>query len=937
MINKGEKRSGFEPSLAPSAPATLLKFLALALVLCILAGTVLFLYWQFSKLVSVHRRQMNAAAYSAQIYFDQREELLRSIKNSAIRQSPSLASPQLYAEMARDGLTPVALPAGGNANSWMLILTERDLYAISSAHTRLIHFLPGKQMKTTSIWPAESADAIISSQQAKLIAQELMKVEKTGDKYLLQKMIWLDVSGKMHDSLYIFNLLDPNQPDAGWLGLELHGIDTGIDFSSIHGSSYVLLDHNENPVLQSAPGDEMSEHFRHSFKQDAFGLYGEDFWPEYMALNKRVGEAGWNLVYYIPIRHLLYDSRVAIQLALLLCGLLITAVLLGMRYIRDRLILPAIRQYDALLDMASFSQTMIETAPVALCVLRRANGSVALANELTRSWFEGEDDWQARVLTNPYSDKDREMSLRDGRKVYLTVAPTRYRGEEVLLCAFIDITAHKRIETSLLQAKRSADEANTAKTIFLTTMSHELRTPLYGMLGALELFSLTPVTNQQRMYLHAMQQSSSILLGVVSDTLDISRIEAGQVKLDVTPFSPLALVEEVITAYAARAERKALNIYSLPDPRIPDALVGDVTRIKQILNNLMNNAIKFTDAGQVVVRSELLGVADGLVTMAIHVEDSGPGIASEDLIHIFEPFYQVEQDAVLRSGTGLGLSICWRFAQMMGGAMHANSEVGVGSCFSLTLSLSVNKDVAVQDTIALDTVKVYAHSEFGDLSANICDWLATWGASAASYDRDLAQDDGQAILLDIVSPRRPVDVTWNGPRVVARLAATSVDEESKNKTQLVHIYSVRAIAKAISRVQPYQEAAEPPQVEPQASALNLNILVVEDNPINRMILKEQLSYLGCRVEFASNGREALDRSDVMEFDIILTDVNMPLVDGYELTASLRKRGHLKFIFGITANAIPEDKQRGLAAGMNMVLTKPLSIAALRAELQKIRT
>ena len=164
-----------------------------------------------------------------------------------------------------------------------------------------------------------------------------------------------------------------------------------------------------------------------------------------------------------------------------------------------------------------------------------------------------------------------------------------------------------------------------------------------------------------------------------------------------------------------------------------------------------------------------------------------------------------------------------------------------------------------------------------------------------------------------------------------------MDEESKNKTQLVHIYSVRAIAKAISRVQPYQEAAEPLQVEPQASALNLNILVVEDNPINRMILKEQLSYLGCRVEFASNGREALDRSDVMEFDIILTDVNMPLVDGYELTAILRKRGHLKFIFGITANAIPEDKQRGLAAGMNMVLTKPLSIAALRAELQKIRT
>lgn len=878
---------------------------------------------------------MNAAAYSAQIYFDQREELLRSLKNSALYQSALSSSPLRYAEMTRGGLMPVPLPAEKNANSWMLVLTERDLHAVSSAHTRFIHFQPRQEIKTTLIWPAESADAIISSQQEQSIAQELMMIESSGDAELLKKMIWLDVSGKMHDSLYIFTLLDPDRPAAGWLGLELHGVDTGIVFSSIHGSSYALLNQNMNPVLQSAPEEEMSVRFRHSFKQDSFGLYGDDFWPDYMALNKRVGEAGWNLVYYIPIRHLLYDGRLAIQLALTLCALFIAAVFLGMRYIRDFLILPAAKQYDALLDLASFSQTMIETAPVALCVLRRANGSVALANELTRSWFAAEGDWQARVLTNPYTDKEREITLHDGRKVYLTVAPTRYRGEEVLLCAFIDITAHKRIETSLLQAKIHADEANTAKTIFLTTMSHELRTPLYGMLGALELFSLTSVTNQQRMYLNAMQQSSSILLSVVSDTLDISRIEAGQVKLDMTPFSPLALVEEVVAAYAARAERKTLNIYSLPDPRIPDALIGDVIRIKQILNNLMSNAIKFTDAGQVVLRSECLAVVDGVVTLAIHVEDSGRGIASEDLIHIFEPFYQVEQDALLKNGTGLGLSICWRFAQMMGGSMNASSEAGVGSSFSLTLSLPVNKEVVLQDAIVLDAVKVYAHSEFHDLSANICGWLTTWGASANCYDRNLAQDDGKAILLDIVSSQRQFDMNWKGPRVVARLPTTPLDEKSKTTTQLVHIYSVRSIAKAISRAQRYQEATEPLQVEPQASALNLNILVVEDNPINRMILKEQLSYLGCQVEFASNGREALDRPDVMEFDTILTDVNMPMVDGYELTASLRERGYSKLIFGITANAIPEDEQRGLAAGMNMVLTKPLSIADLRTELQNI--
>lgn len=936
MTNKGKKGSGNYPSMAPGAPAILLKLLALALLLCIVAGTALFLYWHFSNLVSVHRRQMNAAAYSAQIYFDQREELLRSLKNSAIRLPASSPSLGLYSEMKGDGVMIASLPTADPSSSWTLLLTERDLHAISSAYTRLIHFLPKQGMKITSIWPAENPDAIVSPQQAQLIKRELMKIEFAADKSQAQKMVWLDVSGKMRDSLYMFSQLDPEQPAAGWLGLELHSIDNGIEFSSIHGSSYVLLDQNQNAVLQSVPELEMPGQFKKSFKKDAFGLYGNDFWPDYMALNKRVGEAGWNLVYYIPIGHLLYDGRLAIQLALALCALLIAAVYLGMRHVRDRLIIPAVKQYDALLDMASFSQTMIETAPVALCVLRRENGSVALANELTRSWLDGEDGWQAKVLTNPYGDKDREMTLRDGREVYLTIAPTRYRGEEVLLCAFIDITAHKRIETSLLQAKISADEANTAKTIFLTTMSHELRTPLYGMLGALELFSMTTVTNQQKMYLNAMQQSSSILLNVVSDTLDISRIEAGQVKLEETSFSPLALIEEVVAVYAARAERKSLDIYSLPDPRIPDALIGDVIRIKQILNNLMTNAIKFTETGRVVVRSELLAENDDMVTLAIRVEDTGRGIASEDLVHIFEPFYQVEQDALLKNGTGLGLSICWRFAQILGGTMDATSQAGVGSSFSVTLSLPVNTSAALQDVPVLDAVKLYVHSSFRDLSENICGWLTAWGANATRYDKKLQQDDGKAILLDIASPRKQGEIAWGGSRIVAKLSGSLLDEDAKNKSQLVHIYSVRAIAKAIGKIQRYQDTVETTQVEPQVSSLNLSILTVEDNPINRMILKEQLSHLGCKVEFATNGREALDRPDVMEFDTILTDVNMPVVDGYELTASLRKMGYRKPIFGITANAIPEDEQRCLAVGMNRVLTKPLSIAVLQAELQSIQ-
>ncbi|ABR91228.1 hybrid two-components system response regulator and sensor kinase [Janthinobacterium sp. Marseille] len=933
MIMKGEKRNNSNVSLAPTVPTILLKFLAMALLLCILAGTALYLYWRLNNVVSTHRRQMNAAAYSAQLYFDQREALLHSIQNSAVLRKDAPRPKQDVAD-SKD-VTTIPFPAQEDGSKWVLLLTERDTSAITNANTRLIYATRQPAAKMLSIWPEDQQKSGLDDLQSQLILQALNDVGSSGEQFLSQKMMWLYVPGKMHDSLYIFSLLDPSRPASGWLGLELRNIVGGIDLSSIHGSSYVLLDQNENVVLHGVPEPGLPLRIKQGVKEDSFGLYGKGSWPEYLALNKSVGEAGWRLVYYIPIRHLLYDDRIAIQLALALCALLVAGVFLGLRHIQKKLILPALRQYDALLDMVTFSQTVIETAPVALCVLRRENGSVALANELTRNWFEHEKDWQAAVLANPYGDKDRDIQLHDGRHVHLTLAPTRYRGEEVLLCVFMDITAHKQIHESLLKAKLHADDANTAKTLFLTTMSHELRTPLHGLLGALELFSLTAVTDQQRMYLHAMQQSSSILLKTVSQTLDIARIEAGAFELETTAFSSLALLEEVIAAYAAPAERKALCICGVPDPAIPELLVGDVTRIKQILNNLMSNAIKFTDSGQVVLRSRLLNLEHGMATIVLQVEDSGRGIDQVHLGRIFEPFYQVEQNAQLKSGTGLGLSICRRFAQMMGGTIWAMSEPGSGTSFSLTVSLQVKQDAAPSEVLALDGVRVHVYSDLRELTTNICGWLGKWGADAHPYQAGNAKDDGEAILLEILHSRLAADIAWQGPRIAAELTALHAGHGRNESERTIRGYCVRAIAEAVRRLQPYQDLVESIHIKPLAFSLNLRVLAVEDNPINQMILKEQLAYLGCDVAFSGNGREALDRPDVMEFDAILTDINMPLVDGYELAERLRGLGYLKPIFGISANVIPEDEQRCLAAGMNLLMTKPLSLSVLQTNLQSI--
>ena len=210
-----------------------------------------------------------------------------------------------------------------------------------------------------------------------------------------------------------------------------------------------------------------------------------------------------------------------------------------------------------------------------------------------------------------------------------------------MLCGISDISELKKFERSLLQAKYDAEAANHAKTVFLTTMSHEIRTPLYGILGTLELFSLTKVNGQQEQYLETIQQSSSTLLRTVNDTLDLSRIEAGHVALEEAPFSAVELLNNVAASYA-RAH--GLRTYAISDPATPAALHGDSTRIRQILDNLMSNAIKFTEAGQIVLRLRLIRRERGLSTLAFQVADTGSGIAPQHQARLFEPYYQVDTD-----------------------------------------------------------------------------------------------------------------------------------------------------------------------------------------------------------------------------------------------------------------------------------------------------
>ncbi|MCF5054280.1 response regulator [Pseudomonas syringae] len=505
-------------------------------------------------------------------------------------------------------------------------------------------------------------------------------------------------------------------------------------------------------------------------------------------------------------------------------GLLLASLLGSWAAIRGysrKVISPARQAHLEIVESDTFSRTVIQTAPVALCVLRRDDRHLIMQNPLaerllgdTQAITQLSEHW--RLNPDPAQpDGDVIFQSRYGNTLHGSFASARYRGEEVVLCAFNDISAHKEVEQRLAQA-------SAAKSRFLATISHEIRTPLYGALGTLELLGLTELTDQQSNYLHIIERSSTTLLQLVSDVLDVSKIEAGEMVLEPAEFCPLALADDVVAEYIGTAQGKQLQLAVDVDGDVPGVVLGDARRIRQILTNLLCNALKFTEQGSVTLHLTA-EVCNGLATLHWQVTDTGMGIAADQQAHLFEPFYQAHRHAHTVAGTGLGLSICAQLAQLMGGRLTVASDIGVGSCFTLSVGLA------------------------------------------------LAQGD---------APIAP----------------------------------------------PAAQAQRP-------GKLGLNLLVAEDNPINQQLLKEQLEQLGCRVTLASDGREALAHW-TPAFDALLTDINMPQMDGFELVYELRRRGASLPVIAVTASGMQEETQQFIAAGIENWLIKPVSLRDLYAVLRR---
>ncbi|KAB0686184.1 response regulator [Burkholderia territorii] len=615
--------------------------------------------------------------------------------------------------------------------------------------------------------------------------------------------------------------------------------------------TYMIVDARGVPVVSTSAPPLDNAAIRQVLAEQKANASSSELTERYadgaMTISMPLARSGWSLVYVLPrnvimktVARRIAGTASATALALVL---LWTFVILFNR----KVVAPLFERSERVFDSEHLSRTLIETAPVGLALVNVSDNTVLLesAHMLALEARVGARDGTligdvlkrhapAAFLEQRGSratTADLQLSLPgdDGGMIDLAakLTPAHYQGRPVVVAAFSDVTAERRLARQLTAAKQAADSANAAKTAFLAAMSHEIRTPLNAILGHLELLERLPQAAPVAGRVRTVASSSRALLDVLNDILDFSKVEAGEMSFESIRFDLARLISEAVAMLMPLAQRKGIALNWSIDPALPRHYVGDPGRIRQIVVNLVGNAIKFTDDGHVSIDVRADGGGLPASPVVIAVTDTGIGIAADRQVHIFDAFDQADVSITRRfGGTGLGLALCKRIAESMGGAIAVDSEVGWGSTFTVTLPISPDDHMAV-------------------------------------------------------------------------------DVETEGGTP-----------------------------DADADMRGIHVLVAEDHEVNRELIRDQLDALGYTCDIVENGLVALRYFNERHYDLVLTDLAMPVMDGYTLATCLRNQGARTPIIAITADVTAANTRRAQEAGISGVLLKPMSLASIDAVARK---
>ncbi len=771
-----------------------------------------------------------------------------------------------------------------------------------------------------------------SQEQLKSLHEKIMQYRNSKSTDKENSLYWVSQSGsKDSGNLYVLTPIYVGNKLEALMGIQQNLRAEDLLNPNSQHTAVTLLDEDDQPLLgisedghySAAPGD----------YPQASSFFGYVNGYKDLVYKKPLTPSSLSVVYSMPFNTVIERFKILIFNAVLL-NIFSGLLLFILAWVFERkMFLPAEENAFRLEEHEQFNHKIVASAPVGISILRISDGVNILSNELAHNYISMLTQEDRQRITRIICDQQTnfvDVITKNNNNIQLSFVHSRYRNEDVAICVLIDVSARVKMEESLQEMANAAEQASQSKSMFLATVSHELRTPLYGIIGNLDLLQTQGLPQGVDRLVTAMNNSSALLLKIISDILDFSKIESEQLKIEPQEFSCREVITHIAGNYLPLVVKKHLGLYCFIEHNVPLSFNGDPVRLQQVISNILNNAIKFTDTGCIVLNVRTCGNY-----LEFQVRDTGVGIPEREITRLFDPFFQVGTGVQRHfKGTGLGLAICEKLINLMDGDIEVESEPGLGSSFTVRIPLynatfpsGEPLDNWQDKTVWLDVRNAYLESYLMQL-------MRYHGANVQRCEPELQSQREDVLITDTplihkgeLAAQIEFSIGHIGPPVETRpgywIHSTSTPLE------------ITALLNRIYRLE--TTAEEGGSATPEAAVAqdysDITLLVVDDHPINRRLLADQLGTMGYIVLTANDGIDALDAMRAHEIDIVLSDVNMPRLDGYGLTAKLRELGHTLPVIGVTANALAEQRQRCLEAGMDNCLSKPVTLETLRDTLR----